>query len=214
MDYEKLKKVVPAKWRVQSAKNGKASCVAYIDARQLFDILDEAVGAENWQTQFQTIDGKLFAGIGINVASDGKTEWVWKFDTGSESNIEAEKGEVSDALKRAGVQWGIGRFLYSMDIIYLKTADYKGKEYPADDKGQIIWGGDALTDYCNSKQKKPPVPEDEKKKYYNEIWNHIKNDKEQASAFKNELDDLGGKFSALSLETILILREKYVGGTK
>ena len=47
MDYEKLKKVVPAKWRVQSAKNGKASCVAYIDARQLFDILDEAVGAEN-----------------------------------------------------------------------------------------------------------------------------------------------------------------------
>lgn len=215
IDLKALKKVVPVKWRVQSVNKNKSTCncVAYIDARQLFDILDEAVGPENWQSKFEFMDGKLFAGIGINIGNDGKTEWVWKYDTGTESNIEAEKGEVSDALKRAGVQWGVARFLYKMDIMVLKTSKYNDKDFPADDSGKILWDGDALTIYCNSKQSKNDEIE-EKKKYYNEIWGAVKLDKENSAAFKNELNDLGGKFSDLTLETILMLREKYVWGIK
>ena len=122
---EKLKEVMPCKWRVQSIRGIKASCIPYIDARQVMDILDAVVGAENWQTKFENIDNKLFCGIGIKFES----AWVWKYDTGTESNIEKEKGEVSDAIKRAGVQWGIGRFLYEMRSIYLDVAKYKEKDY-------------------------------------------------------------------------------------
>jgi hypothetical protein len=74
------------------------------------DLLDEVCGPENWQRVYQDIGGELFCGVGINV--DG--QWVWKWDRGSESNIEKEKGESSDAFKRAAVNWGVGRFLYSI----------------------------------------------------------------------------------------------------
>jgi hypothetical protein len=111
-----LRRKIPYKWRPQYAKNKetgkseKVGDVAYIDARDAQDLLDEVVGPENWQSDFKLIDGKLFCGIGINVDS----AWVWKWDCGTESNIEEEKGQVSDAFKRACVQWGIGRFLYSL----------------------------------------------------------------------------------------------------
>ena len=52
--------------------------------------LDKVVGAENWQDDYKVIDGALFAGVGIKV----ENEWIWKWDVGSESNIEKDKGEV------------------------------------------------------------------------------------------------------------------------
>ena len=89
----------------------------------------------------------LFAGVGIKIDD----EWVWKWDTGSESQVEKEKGQVSDAFKRACVQWGIGRFLYSMDIKYVKANDKKtqaNKPYVVDDSGQRVWD---LTKHINGK---------------------------------------------------------------
>lgn len=81
----------------------------YVDARYHYDRLDACVGAENWQSKFERDPkGALRAGIGI-LTEDG---WVWKWDTGTESTMEPQKGEHSDALKRAGVQWGISRDLY------------------------------------------------------------------------------------------------------
>lgn len=134
------------KFRLQSAKYGKATIVAYIDSRQLQDRLDKVVGAENWQVKYEERKGNLFAGIGIKING----EWVWKFDCGTESNIEKEKGEASDSFKRAGVMWGVGRFLYSLDTITLKTAKHKEKEYPADNDGKILWTAEDLNAYCKS----------------------------------------------------------------
>lgn len=142
IDLEKLKKEIPFKWRIQSInKTGdKASCVAYIDARAVQTILDEVVGAENWQSDFKEIKGNLFAGVGLRIDN----EWIWKWDCGTESSTEKEKGEASDSFKRAAVKWGIGRFLYNQPIQWVKIKDKK----PIDDKNNIIYD---LTEYFNKK---------------------------------------------------------------
>lgn len=145
-ELEKLKEEIPYKWREQSVNQRGATMVAYIDARQLFDQLDKVCGPGNWQSDFRLVDNKLYGGIGINVEDNG---WVWKWDVGSESNVEKEKGESSDALKRAGIHWGVGRFLYSLGIVTLKSAEYKGKFKPADDSGSIIWDREELSKLCN-----------------------------------------------------------------
>ena len=144
-----LKKGLPYKWRVQSTKYGKATCVAYIDARDCMDILDEVVGVENWQDKYYEADGKLFCAVGIFAGEC----WVWKADTGTESNVEKEKGKSSDAFKRACVKHGIGRFLYRLPMQILQTKKHSnGREYPyAPEKDKIIFDGETLTKYINWK---------------------------------------------------------------
>lgn len=83
----------------------------YKTARTDANVLDSVVGSRYWENDFRTIDGVLFGGIGIDFDHNGKM--VWKWDAGSESNVEKEKGEASDAFKRAGSKWGIGRELYT-----------------------------------------------------------------------------------------------------
>ena len=80
----------------------------YVDARYVMDKLDR-LGPENWQDRYVDRDGgSVRCGIGLLI--DG--EWVWKWDVGTVSDIEPEKGSYSEAFKRAGVKWGIGRDLY------------------------------------------------------------------------------------------------------
>ena len=153
MNLADLKKEIPYKWRVQSYSKFKAeaTCVAYIDARNVMDILDDIVGPENWQDDYKVIDGNLLAGIGI-LTEKG---WIWKWDTGTESNIEKEKGQMSDAFKRAGVKWGIGRFLYSLKIQRVPASEKKtNKNYPHPaENGKRIWD---LTEYINNSGKRAP----------------------------------------------------------
>lgn len=152
IDLGKLIDPLPCKWRIQSAKNGWAICVPYIDSRDVQARLDEVCGAHNWQSKHKDVGGSLYCEIGIRI--DG--EWIWKSDVGTKSNIESEKGAASDSFKRAAVQWGIGRFLYQMNPAKLKTTKYKDKEYPfipasltKDNQDKIIWDGDALSKYIN-----------------------------------------------------------------
>lgn len=98
----------------------KFSVLLFKTARVDQSFLDEVVGTENWQSEHYEVKGKDFCKIGIRIERGDKSEWVWKSDCGSESNIEAEKGEASDAFKRAGFQWGIGRELYSAPKIWLE----------------------------------------------------------------------------------------------
>jgi hypothetical protein len=80
----------------------------YVDARYVMDKLDR-LGPENWQDQFvDRSDGSVRCGIGLHIGD----EWIWKWDVGTVSDIEPEKGAYSEAFKRAGVKWGIGRDLY------------------------------------------------------------------------------------------------------
>lgn len=143
-----LKHEIPVKWRVQSIKNGKANCVAYVDSRDVQNQLDQVCGMAGWQSRHKEEKGRLFCEIGIKI--DG--EWIWKSDVGVESNIEKEKGESSDSFKRAAVMWGVGRFVYDYPIVQVKCIKHSnGKEYPASNRanGKILWDGSALTAYIN-----------------------------------------------------------------
>jgi hypothetical protein len=88
----------------------------------------------------------LFCSIGINV--DGW--WVWKSDCGTESNVEKQKGEASDAFKRAAVMWGVGRFLYSLDIVKLPVKEKNGKYLPWSEKKQKFGYAKEVNEWCNA----------------------------------------------------------------
>jgi len=137
---------------VQSANQYGASCVAYIDARDVQDLLDEVCGVAFWQCKYSEHKGNLFCSIGIDVDKDGAC-WTWKEDCGTESNVEKQKGEASDAFKRAAVMWGVGRFLYSKTIIKLKVKKKNGKWLPYSEKtGKFVYG-DNITKWCNQLSK-------------------------------------------------------------
>ena len=84
-------------------------------------ILDQVFGPGNWQRTHEVINGNLFCNIDIWDAE--KRAWVRKQDVGVESNTEKEKGQASDAFKRAGFNVGIGRELYTGPFIYVELAD-------------------------------------------------------------------------------------------
>lgn len=109
--------------RVQSCKENGLVLLLYKDARVDMNILDETVGAENWQREHYECKGNLFCRVGICVETKkGETifpEWVWKSDCGVESNTEAQKGEASDSFKRACFNWGIGRELYTAPFTWI-----------------------------------------------------------------------------------------------
>lgn len=100
----------------QVAQNGRGlSLLLYKTSRTDSDILDESVGPENWQCRFEDHKGTLFCSVGI-MTENG---WVWKSDAGSPSNMESQKGEASDAFKRACFKWGIGRELYAAPFVWV-----------------------------------------------------------------------------------------------
>ena len=108
--------------RVQSVKENGLVIILYKDARVDMNILDETVGAANWQNRFYEHKGILFCSLGINTNYNipaSPDRWVWKDDAGVESNTEAEKGNASDARKRAGTAFGIGRELYTAPFIWI-----------------------------------------------------------------------------------------------
>jgi len=142
----KLKKTIPFKWRVQSELKGKnlVRMIAYVDARDVAEQLDNIVGPENWTDTFKDVKGSLFCSIGINV--DGV--WVHKSDCGVASRTEKEKGESSDAFKRAAVKWGINRDAYKVGMLDIQSREFSGKNYPCDSTGKFL-KGQALYDHCN-----------------------------------------------------------------
>lgn len=108
--------------RVQSVRkstNGvSAILLLYKDARVDMRIFDEVFGPFGWQREHHLINGNLFCTISVKNPETG--EWVSKQDVGVESNTEKEKGQASDAFKRAGFNWGIGRELYTAPTIRVK----------------------------------------------------------------------------------------------
>lgn len=101
--------------RVGNVQKNGYTLLLYKDARCDMNILDETIGAENWQRDHKEIKGNLYCGVGIK--RECVDEFVWKWDCGTESNTEKEKGEASDSFKRACVNWGIGRELYTSPVI-------------------------------------------------------------------------------------------------
>lgn len=109
-------------FRVQSInKGGYATILAYKDARVDMQRLDQVVGKLNWQKKYEIVNGNLFCSVGIR--NEVTNEWIWKQDVGTESNTEKEKGQASDAFKRACFNWGIGIELYDYPLIQVKLQD-------------------------------------------------------------------------------------------
>lgn len=108
--------------RVAQVSAKGCSLLLYKTARVDRAILDETYG-ELWQNDFKVIDGKMYGGIGIY--NKELQQWLWRWDCGSESNTEAEKGQASDAFKRAGFKWGIGVELYSAPFIWCNVETQK-----------------------------------------------------------------------------------------
>lgn len=137
-------------WRAQSlTRTGdKAMALAYIDARDVMDRLDEVCGPENWQSEFtETPKGRVICRLGIKVGD----HWVWKSDGAGNTDVEGEKGAISDALKRAAVHWGIGRYLYDMPDVWCPCESYE-------DNGKKKW-----------------------RRWTDDPWNHVRRRAQQAA---------------------------------
>jgi hypothetical protein len=103
--------------RVGTISEKGLSLLLYKDARVDMKMLDEIYGPGNWQRQHEVIGNNLYCIVSI---WDGeKQQWVSKMDVGTKSRTEMEKGESSDAFKRACVNWGIGRELYTAPFIWV-----------------------------------------------------------------------------------------------
>jgi hypothetical protein len=111
-------------WRVGSTNTDKTKglALAYITNRALQNRLDEVFGVFGWRNEFK--EWKNTSQIcGISVLSNG--EWITKWDGADDSNMEATKGGLSDAMKRAGYQWGIGRYLYKLPDFWMPLKNGK-----------------------------------------------------------------------------------------
>ena len=114
--------------KVKKCSENGALLLLYKTARTDMDMLDRVVGVENWDIDYKEIKGNLYAGIGINTENG----WIRKWDCGIESRSDGDgnekKGEASDAAKRSGTRWGIGRELYTSPFIFarVKTKYDKG----------------------------------------------------------------------------------------
>ncbi len=101
--------------------------LAYIDARDVMRRLDEVCGPDGWQDEYtETPKGRVICQIGICVNTE-LDKWVWKSDGAGDTDVEGDKGAISDAFKRAAVKWGIGRYLYDMPAPWVPCETFNGK---------------------------------------------------------------------------------------
>ena len=132
MDLSKLKEPFPAEdieWRLQSCGSNSrgvyAICLAYVTNRAIMNRLDEVVGPENWKNEYtKGPDGGVLCGLSIRING----EFITKWDGAENTNIEATKGGLSGSMKRAAVQWGIGRYLYYLDEGFATILNEKSSE--------------------------------------------------------------------------------------
>jgi hypothetical protein len=131
MDLSKLKEPFMPEfisWRIGQSGNGSkgpwARILAYVDNRAIMDRLDEICGPDRWWNEFKPgPNGGVVCGITI-LMDDGRA--VTKWDGADNTDIEPTKGGISDAMKRAAVQWGIGRYLYDLGESWAEIVDGRG----------------------------------------------------------------------------------------
>jgi hypothetical protein len=162
MDLSKLKDPFPAgdiEWRVQRGgeKSGKpwAMVLAYVTNRAIMERLDDVCGPENWQNDYKTgPNGGLLCGLSINCGDNG---WVTKWDGADNTQVEAVKGGLSGAMKRAGSQWGIGRYLYKLDATFA-TFSTNGSYSAKIENKYYKWDPPKLPEWALPKGAKPSTP--------------------------------------------------------
>jgi len=116
-------------WKIQVVTQDKARgmAVVYLDARAVQKRLDDVVGPFNWKNIYSLWHDKAQI-CGISIFNDERNEWVTKWDGAENSDIEPIKGGLSDSFKRTACVWGIGRYMYDMDGIWVEV-EAKGKSF-------------------------------------------------------------------------------------
>lgn len=156
-------------WRIgQAGKNVGgtvwATCLAYVSARAIMHRLDEVCGPDGWRTEYVIHPTGVICKLSIKCGS----EWVCKEDGAEQTDIEAFKGGISSALKRAGSVWGIGRYLYDLEsgfatIVPKGTPGAKFGKLP--DGTVFYWNPPKIPDWALPAEKTqniPPVSEPRK----------------------------------------------------
>ncbi len=117
-------------WRLQSSgeKNGRVwgLCLAYVQSRAVMDRLDDVFGIAGWQDSYDFVKEDVVCRLSVKIGDD----WITKMDGAPQTQVEAFKGGISDALKRAAVKFGIGRYLYNLDATFAEVVEkgrYAGK---------------------------------------------------------------------------------------
>lgn len=125
-------------WRVGSTTQSKDKglALAYIDARDVMERLDTVAGPANWSDRYEVHGTKTICYLSLRGADGG---WITKADGAGDTDVEAEKGSMSDAFKRAAVKWGIGRYLYSLASPWVEI-EARGKSYSikASERGKLL----------------------------------------------------------------------------
>lgn len=221
-------------WRVSRAgldKKGNVFCMvlAYITARAIANRLDEVVGCENWcNTPLQVHEVRaavwsMQVGISIRVGD----QWVTKYDVAESTNIEPAKGGFSGAMKRAGAQWGVGRYLYSLSETFAETSDSGGKgwEYARlpekQGGGHYYWKPPSLPAWALPSEEAPVTLEQVsqlKKQWVSKFAPTEKNRATLASSFKAFAFSVVGEFPVddhtFWTQQILIDLRKRIEATK
>lgn len=140
-------------WRIQQSgstvnkqtgeKKYWAMVLAYVNNRAIMDRLDEVFGIDGWMNEYKEApDGGILCGISINTGDN----WITKWDGADKTNIEATKGGLSNSMKRAAVQFGIGRYLYKLEsnfvnLIEIKPPSMEGWQthYDKEAKQRLYW---------------------------------------------------------------------------
>lgn len=117
------------KWRVGATNKEKTKgiALAYLDAREVMKRLDDVCGPDRWQTKLTRTGEGFTCELGIKFGD----EWIWKSNSAGDTKVESIKGGASDAFKRAGAVWGVGRYLYYLPNVWVALDEYKKlKEIP------------------------------------------------------------------------------------
>ncbi len=219
MDLERLSDPFPAddvEWRVSRAGMGPKGLycmvLAYITARAVQARLDEVCGADNWRLEeprVLTVDGKsAFAcGLSIRMNDLNQNEWVTKWDVCEPTNIEAAKGGWSGSMKRAGAQWGIGRYLYRLDEAFAETSETPvegdrswnyAKLSQQHGGGKYFWKAPSLPGWALPKEPEHEVSlenlNDLKRLWKNTIGEGATNPKDLREGFARFVTSVGGDF--------------------
>lgn len=104
------------------AKPTKGVMLAYVTSRAIMDRLDSVLGVTNWKDEYYELHKGTMCKLSIRLSDEG--EWITKEDGADLTDIEATKGGISDALKRAGVKFGIGRYLYNAETTWVELNEW------------------------------------------------------------------------------------------
>lgn len=205
--------------RIGSTTKKTFTLLLYKDARVDMALLDEVVGVGNWQREHKILGNDIYCRVGI--WDNDKNCWVWKEDAGSSGSIEVEKSKASDSFKRACVNLGIGRELYTSPEIkiwkndenddsykynhyFVKDIDYKDNEISKliiceEKSGEVVFSfpkGVRVSQATEKAPKKPDVLEEATKG----IGDSFLEESAISEETKQKVQELTGHFSAERFE--------------